>query len=109
MTSVYSQAPADKRIAENEHAYALEDKYPMSPGHSLVIPRREFASWFDATPEEHAALMALVADVKGLLDAHYAPTGYRIMINDGSCQHIRHLHVHLIPSYTGSPDRPGFR
>ena len=95
-------------IAENGLARATPDAYPISPGHTLIVPRRHVASWFDATPEEQQAIMDLVTRVKAELDHDRRPDGYNIGINDGAAagQTVMHLHVHLIPRYTLDVDDP---
>ena len=45
--------------ASNELAFCIRDRYPVSRGHTLVIPKRVVATWFDATREEQHALMQL--------------------------------------------------
>jgi diadenosine tetraphosphate (Ap4A) HIT family hydrolase len=72
----------------------------------LVIPARHVASFFDATPAEREALLALLDESKLQLQAEFGPAGYNIGINDGAAagQTISHLHMHLIPRYPG--DRP---
>ena len=100
---------ADERIlAGNELAIAIRDGFPVSPGHSLIIPRRHVASWFDTTAEEQRAVIELLADVKQRLDAERSPAGYNIGINDGPAagQTVRHLHLHLIPRYDGDTEDP---
>ena len=80
----------------------------MSPGHTLVIPRRLIATWFDATLEERVAIFELVDDVKRSLDAELRPDGYNIGINAGETagQTVMHLHVHVIPRFRGDVDDP---
>jgi diadenosine tetraphosphate (Ap4A) HIT family hydrolase len=100
---------ADERIvATNELAVVIRDGFPVSPGHTLVVPRRHVASWFDATPEEQLAVMSLLGQAKQQLDAEHAPAGYNIGINDGPAagQTVRHLHLHLIPRYDGDTEDP---
>jgi diadenosine tetraphosphate (Ap4A) HIT family hydrolase len=102
-------ALADERIlAGNELAIAIRDGFPVSPGHSLIIPRRHVASWFDTTAEEQRAVIELLAEVKQRLDAERSPAGYNIGINDGPAagQTVRHLHLHLIPRYDGDTEDP---
>lgn len=96
-------------ILENELAYARFDKYPVSPGHLLIIPKRHILSVFDTTPGEMAALGDLLVIAKQHLDERFAPNGYNIGINDGESagQTIMHLHIHLIPRYTGDMPNPG--
>lgn len=96
-------------VASNELAFAIRDAFPASPGHTLIVPRRLFASWFEATPEERAAIFELVDVVRRQLDASSSqPQGYNIGINVGAeaGQTIPHLHVHVIPRYSGDVADP---
>lgn len=95
-------------IAQNQHAYARFDTHPVNPGHVLVIPRRHFASFFDASWPERQALFSLVDEAKSLLDQKWSPAGYNIGINVGEAagQTIMHVHVHLIPRYRGDMPNP---
>ena len=100
---------ADERIvASNELAVIIRDGFPVSPGHTLIVPKRHVASWFDTTSEEQRAVMDLLAQAKLQLDAEHTPAGYNIGINDGPAagQTIRHLHLHLIPRYDGDNEDP---
>jgi diadenosine tetraphosphate (Ap4A) HIT family hydrolase len=76
-----------------------------------VVPRRLFASWFEASPAERAAIFELVDEVRRLLDASAKPpNGYNIGLNVGAAagQTVPHLHVHVIPRYEGDvPDPRG--
>jgi len=94
---------------ENELAFAIEDGFPVTPGHTLVIAKRVVATWFDATTEEQTALMALVAVVRDRLDQRSPkPDGYNVGFNAGEAagQTVMHLHVHVIPRYRGDMDDP---
>lgn len=92
----------------NELAYCTRDSYPVSPGHTLVVPYRHCAGFFDLTPEEMSACMALLAEEKSTLDAQHNPDGYNIgvNVNPAAGQSILHVHIHLIPRYTGDAARP---
>lgn len=97
-------------ICENELAKALYDQYPVNKGHVLIVPKRHVTGFFEATPEEIAALNELAFTVKEILDARYSPDGYNIGINCGTAagQTIFHLHMHIIPRYQGDvPDPRG--
>jgi diadenosine tetraphosphate (Ap4A) HIT family hydrolase len=98
----------NKLIAENDLAFAIYDNYPVNSGHVLVIPKRHFENFFDATPEETVALTSLIHDAKKILDIEYKPSGYNIGINAGADagQTIFHLHIHLIPRYKGDVENP---
>lgn len=87
-------------------AVAIRDGYPVSPGHTLVIPKRHVASLADVMADEAKALWALLAEVRARVDAELRPDGYNVGVNDGRAagQTVMHLHVHLIPRFDG--DRP---
>jgi len=95
-------------VVENDLSFAIFDKYPVNPGHMLIIPKRHVASWFDTTWDEKKAICELLDRAKELLDREFAPDGYNIGVNDGKAagQTIFHLHVHLIPRYSGDIDNP---
>ena len=93
---------------DNALAYATRDTYPVSPGHTLIIPRRHCADFFELTPDELAACMELVVAEQRALAAELKPDGYNVGVNVGSAggQSIRHVHIHLIPRYAGDHPRP---
>ncbi|WP_420885511.1 HIT family protein [Candidatus Syntrophocurvum alkaliphilum] len=97
-----------EKVLENDLAFAIYDKYPVNPGHMLIIPKRHVADYFDTTIQERQAIDKLVMDCKNLLDEKYKPDAYNIGINCGedAGQTIFHVHVHLIPRYKGDLDNP---
>ena len=109
MSSPFTAMPDHEHVAANELAFAIRDANPVAPGHSLVIPRREVATWFEATPEEQIAIMALLTEVKDDLEADLHPDGWNVGINVGAAggQTVSHLHVHLIPRFHGDSAEPG--
>jgi len=108
MDSPFLAIPESDWIASNALAFAIFDRFPVSPGHTLVVPRRLVATWFDATPDEQAALLALVDVVRRKLDAELHPDGYNLGTNVGAAagQTVMHLHLHVIPRYRGDMDDP---
>ncbi|MGQ0464794.1 MAG: DEAD/DEAH box helicase family protein [Sporichthyaceae bacterium] len=98
-------------VAANSLAFAVADRYPVSPGHTLVVPRRHVSDWWSATREEQTALLQLVDEVKRLLDEVVPkPDGYNVGFNAGAAagQTVDHMHVHVIPRYAGDvPDPRG--
>lgn len=93
---------------EHELAYSALDSYPVSPGHTLVIPRRHVASFFDLTPEEVNACMGLITEERMRLDEEFKPDGYNIGVNVGPAagQSVFHVHIHIIPRYKGDVENP---
>ena len=95
-------------LAQDPLAAAITDSFPLTRGHSLIVPRRHVASFFELTHDERLAILDLLDQTKAVLDAQYAPDGYNIGINDGVAagQTVMHLHVHVIPRYEGDADDP---
>ncbi|WP_240356149.1 HIT family protein [Myxococcus eversor] len=79
MSSPFLLIPESEWVASNTLAFAIRDASPASPGHTLVIPRRPVATWFDATAKEQRALFELVDEVKRGLDAELKPDGHSTM------------------------------
>jgi len=100
--------PPERILLCTPLALALRDAYPISPGHTLIIPRRHIASFFELTADERADLLTLLDQARAGLDAECHPDAYNIGINDGPAagQTISHLHIHLIPRYTGDQPDP---
>jgi diadenosine tetraphosphate (Ap4A) HIT family hydrolase len=107
-TSVFEQIPPDEWIADNALVFAIRDANPVSPGHSLVVPKRAVVSWFDATADEVVAMTELVAVVKRQLDESHGPDGYNVGFNNGTAagQTVFHAHVHVIPRFDGDVPSP---
>ena len=98
----------ERIIHEDAETIAFYDRYPVSPGHALVIAKQVTASLFDLPPETQDALWRTVATVRDLLQQRHQPDGFNIGLNDGPAagQTINHAHVHLIPRYKGDQPDP---
>ncbi len=99
---------AEGVVLGNELAYARYDRYPVTPGHLLIIPRRHVADFFDVTDAERAALWDLAGQAHALLQRERNPDGFNIGINVGAAagQTVFHVHMHLIPRYRGDVGNP---
>ena len=95
-------------ILENETVVAIRDAFPVSFGHTLIIPKRHIASFFETSKEEREAIVEALEQCKLILDKEFNPDGYNIGINDGvmAGQTVMHLHIHLIPRYKGDSRDP---
>jgi diadenosine tetraphosphate (Ap4A) HIT family hydrolase len=96
-------------IGENVLAVAIRDAYPVTPLHTLVIPRRHVITWFDlSVPEQRAINLLLGTMRKEILTADSAVLGFNIGMNCGEVagQTISHAHVHLIPRRRGDVEEP---
>lgn len=102
MTCPFCDLPTERIELFNDSGMVVKDAYPVSPGHTLVIPRRHIGSFFDLETVERLHLLALLDQAKALLARDYQPQGYNIGVNDGPAagQTVPHLHIHLIPRYS---------
>ena len=68
--------PEPSRLLVSEGlVLALRDGYPVSRGHSLIVPRRHVGSFREASLEEQSAMLAMLQRVRALLDAELRPDG----------------------------------
>lgn len=104
----FCNLPKERIFLSNEFGYAIRDGFPVSTGHTLIIPNRHISSWFEATDEERQELFQLLSLAKEVLDDELSPDGFNIGINDGPTagQTVPHLHIHLIPRYQNDIEDP---
>ncbi|UFK97737.1 bifunctional class I SAM-dependent methyltransferase/HIT family protein [Kaistella faecalis] len=95
-------------VVESATAYAIYDKFPVSEGHALVIPKRHCADYFELSFKEQSACMFLLSKVKEIISSDYHPDGFNVGINIGEFggQTVDHVHIHLIPRYKGDVANP---
>jgi diadenosine tetraphosphate (Ap4A) HIT family hydrolase len=100
--------PAQRILETNAQALVVADAFPVSVGHTLVIPRRHVTSFFELTSDEVTAVYELLRWAKAYLEESLKPGGYNIGINVGAAsgQTVAHVHVHLIPRYAGDVSNP---
>ncbi|MCF7765223.1 MAG: HIT domain-containing protein, partial [Verrucomicrobia bacterium] len=98
----------DRLMFETDGVIGLRDGFPVSPGHALVIPRRHIATWFDASREDQVALLDGIERARREILKRHRPDGFNIGINAGTAagQTVFHLHIHVIPRYTGDLSDP---
>jgi diadenosine tetraphosphate (Ap4A) HIT family hydrolase len=95
-------------LAESRLSFAVLDSFPVSDGHTLVIPKRHVASIWEMTTEEYTDAFKLVGKVKDILQQKFGPQGFNVGVNCGKAagQTVFHAHIHLIPRYTGDVPNP---
>ena len=100
----------DRQIsAENEYAYASPDSYAVTPGHTLIIPKRHVQECFDLSEAERESIFNLLQfSRKQLQKADKNISGFNIGVNCGESagQSIMHCHIHLIPRRQGDVTNP---
>ena len=108
MSCLFCEIPESEIIVNHDLCCARWDKFPVSPGHLLVIPKRHFVSVFDATVGEFQAFREVLVLAREVIEKEYRPDGYNIGVNDGQTagQSVFHVHIHVIPRYQGDVENP---
>ncbi|MFN3300756.1 MAG: HIT domain-containing protein [Sediminibacterium sp.] len=106
---LFCKIDKNRIIAESNLAYAIQDKYPVSTGHTLIIPKRHFPDYFEITQPELNAVNTLLSQLKQTLQSKDdSISAFNIGINSGpdAGQTIFHTHIHLIPRRKNDVDQP---
>ena len=106
---LFCNIPQDRVIAENSIAYAITDEFPVTEGHTLVIPKNHVDEYFGLSIEELFGCDNLLKSVRrDLLLADNSIKGFNIGMNSGAVagQTIFHCHTHLIPRREGDVNNP---
>jgi diadenosine tetraphosphate (Ap4A) HIT family hydrolase len=104
----FCQLDQNRTKLANGFCSAVEDGFPVSHGHMLVIPRRHIHSIFDLNLYEYEDVWAMVKEVREMLKKTHNPDGFNVGLNDGrhAGQTVEHAHVHVIPRYEGDMEEP---
>ena len=106
---VFCDIDRKRIIAENALAFAVRDAYPVTVYHTLIIPKRHVADYFELYQPEINAMNRLILEQKAVI-AQLDPvvSGFNVGANCGEVagQTIFHCHVHLIPRRAGDVERP---
>jgi len=97
---VFCKMDKSRIITQNNLAYLVYDKHPVTAFHMLVIPKRHFAEYFDIFQPEVNAVQALLLEGRELVSKKDNKIkGFNIGVNSGEVagQTIHHCHTHLIP------------
>ena len=108
MSNPFKNLPEDKKIHVGKHFFIIEDNYPVSPGHLLIISNKEKTDYFELSEVEQKDLTHLICVSKIIIEQKYKPDGYNIGMNCGESagQTVFHFHCHIIPRYLGDMDNP---
>ena len=109
MNCLFCDIPPERVIAENDLAYAIRDGFPVTPLHTLIIPKRHAATFFDLHEDEILACNRLMQDLRAaILSEDPTVDAFNIGMNAGEAagQTVFHCHIHLIPRRNGDVENP---
>ena len=106
--SVFQQIPETNILFRGKSYFIIEDSFPVSPGHLLIISNDVKVDYFDLTSDEKNELNELILKAKEIIEEQYQPNGYNIGVNCGEAagQSVMHFHCHVIPRYQGDMEDP---
>lgn len=95
-------------ITESALAFSMKDGFPVSGGHSLIIPKIHVSDYFELDTKYQQACNIVLNRTKKIIQEKYSPDGFNVGINIGEFggQTIPHVHIHLIPRYKGDVENP---
>ena len=102
---VAGEIPASK-VYEDDHFLAFLDISQVTPGHTLVIPKKHARNLLEMTPDETTALFNIVSRVTKKVESATQPQGMNIISNmeEIAGQSVFHTHVHILPRYSQEDD-----
>ena len=104
MQCIFCELPQDRIIDQTELSKVFRDAFPVTKLHTLVIPKRHVADYFELTKEEQADIQTLIQKHHELIKLKdMSVTGFNMGINIGASagQTVFHAHIHLIPRRDG--------
>ncbi len=98
MSSIFSkiirgEIPSFK-IAENERFYAFLDVFPLVPGHTLVVPKKETDYIFDLSDDELSEILSFSKPIAKAIEKAFPCKRCGIAVIG---LEVPHAHVHLVP------------
>ena len=102
---VAGEIPVSK-VYEDDHFLAFLDISQVTPGHTLVIPKKHARNLLEMTPDETADLFNIVSRVTKKVEGATQPQAMNIISNmeEIAGQSVFHTHVHILPRYSQEDD-----
>ena len=106
--SIFLNIPQKDYIYESDDYFMIYDRFPVSPGHILIISKKARSNYFELSESEKILLPNLIDKAKSIIDEQHQPDGFNIGMNCGAAagQTVMHFHCHIIPRYKGDMADP---
>ncbi|MDH3277855.1 MAG: HIT family protein [Nitrosopumilus sp.] len=95
-----------KILSKTTNSIAFLDAFPLTKGHTLVIPKTHHEKIQDMTPEENSDLFSMVHKIISKVDKLSGSTLVAVHNGRDAGQEIPHVHVHLVPRSSGDSGGP---
>ncbi|SHG27730.1 HIT family protein [Chryseobacterium vrystaatense] len=104
----FTDISPDHIIYQGEYFFIIEDIFPVSPGHLLIISNQLKTDFFELSTEEKKDLPFMIEKAKEIILSQHQPNAFNIGMNCGADagQTVFHFHCHLIPRYKGDMHNP---
>ncbi len=104
----FSNIDESQLLFKGNKFFIIRDKFPVSPGHFLIISSEDRKDYFDLDPAETTELQEMIHTCKEIIEKDYKPDGYNIGMNCGEAagQTVFRFHCHVIPRYAGDMKDP---
>jgi diadenosine tetraphosphate (Ap4A) HIT family hydrolase len=104
----FTDIDRNKILFKNDYFFIINDGFPVSPGHLLVISINIKKDYFELNDDEKKFLFLAINEAKYIIELDYKPDGYNIGMNCGAAagQTVFHFHCHVIPRYNGDMENP---
>ena len=95
-------------IDQNDRAIAFLDAFPLSAGHTLIIPKSHYSKVQDMNKEDSSDVFNLLWKLSGVVEKAAGVNASTIAIHNGKAagQEVPHVHIHVIPRTTGDGAGP---
>lgn len=91
------------KVYEDSRVLAFMDINPLSPGHTLVVPKEHHENIFEISPDDYGLISSVAAKIAHAVKKALNPDGVNIMQLNGKAanQVVPHLHMHVTPRWIG--------
>lgn len=89
------------KIYEDEYVYAFLDVFPVTKGHTIVIPKKHFRNILDCDTETAGKIGSVLPKLSNIIKNSFGADGINIFQNNEEFagQSVFHLHFHIVPRY----------
>lgn len=96
------------KVYEDEKVFAFGDINPISPGHTLIVPKRHARDLWEISGDDLTAVHLVSKKIIQAIKDALQPSGVAcVQLNGpGANQVVLHYHLHLVPRIAGDPELP---